>query len=72
MANLTTAYVCGICQKKFYNSIFLVRHIELRHPQSARKILKSSNKTQDKTSGLINQRNLSQEKSNISTLHHDI
>ena len=49
----------------FHKPLLLLRHIELRHPQSARQFSKSSNQTQDKTSCSVNQRNSLQEKSKV-------
>ena len=67
MENSKTPYGCGICKKMFHKPMLLLRHIELRHPQSARKfsLLSNENSGTAKTnSRSANQRSLSQEISN--------
>ena len=34
MGRSKTPYACSMCKKEFRNSIFLVKHVELRHPSS--------------------------------------
>ena len=36
MRNLPTPYACGICETEFYNPVFLIKHVEVRHPTKAR------------------------------------
>ena len=44
MDNSRTQYACGICEKDFFNPNSLVKHVELRHPLSARQSSTCSNK----------------------------
>ena len=63
MENSKTPYACGICSKRFHTSIYLIKHIELRHPSSAEqssKFSKSESELPKKTSSNINQRKILQ------------
>ena len=35
MKKLITPYECGFCKIKFRNPLFLIRHVELRHPRAS-------------------------------------
>ena len=35
MRKLITPYECGFCKIKFRNPLFLIRHVELRHPRTS-------------------------------------
>ena len=43
MDNSKTQYACGICEKDFFNPNSLVKHVELRHPPSAKQSSTYSN-----------------------------
>ena len=63
MENSKTPYVCGICSKRFHTSIYLIKHIELRHPSSAEqssKFSKSESKLPKTDFSNINQRKMLQ------------
>ena len=36
MRNLKSAFACAICKKEFYNPSLLIKHVEVRHPNSSR------------------------------------
>ena len=67
MENSRTPYGCGICEKMFHSSNFLIKHAELRHPSSVRhsSIFSSTISGTTKTnSSSDNQQSLLQKKSN--------
>ena len=43
MDNSKTQYACGICEQDFFNPSSLVKHVEFRHPLSARQSSTCSN-----------------------------
>ena len=64
MRNLKSAFACAICKKEFYNPSLLIKHVEVRHPNSSRQF--STIKNESLRSTKSNFRNVTLEK--LSTL----
>ena len=45
MSESKTPFACSICKREFRKAIFLVKHVELRHPSSNRSSTCSNNDT---------------------------
>ena len=35
MADVKSAYACSLCKKQFSNPLFLIKHVDLRHPTTS-------------------------------------
>ena len=35
MADIKSAYTCSLCKKQFGNPLFLIKHVDLRHPKTS-------------------------------------
>ena len=74
MENSKTPYGCGICEKMFHSSNFLIKHAELRHRSSVRQSLIFSNTisgTPKTNSSTDDQQNLLKKVKKWSRASHD-